>query len=223
MKKEIEMAKMKRKPESSVGLDRILTPSEEGLFMDHLVSRMNEDAVSMTFYVIFELMLLTGLRVTEACKLRLKDTPRYLGAPAIRVFEGKGGKSRDVPISKRLAKDIKMYIKQHRPATLPAHFRVSDRTKRLFYSPLKKPFNRRTLAYHIGRIGELAGITKHLTPHMCRHTFATMALVGNKLKMHELQMFMGHAKITTTQLYIHTAMLLTEDYGERLDRFETVI
>ena len=214
--------KKKRRPESSVGLDKILTPSEEDGFMDYMLSQIGE-AEGLKFYLIFDLLLLTGLRVSELCNLRVKDTPRYLGANAVRVYLGKFKKNRDIPVSQRMAKNISMYLRKIRPSTLPSTVRVSDSRKPVFYSATKKTFTRDTIGYQIARSGRLAEIEKHLTPHMCRHTFATRALMKNKINLPELQIFMGHVKITTTQRYIHLVTLLTGDYGERLDRRETVL
>ncbi len=216
------MAKKKRKPDSPIGLDKILTPAEETKFTDHMASQMGEPE-GAKLYLIFDLMLMTGIRVSELCNLRVKDTPGYLGMNAVRVYLGKNKKNRDIPVSKRMAANIRTYRKDLRPQTLPAHVRASDSRQRMFYSSLKKPFTRRGLGYQIARCGRLAGIVKHLTPHMCRHTFATRALMDSKINLPELQIFMGHAKITTTQSYIHLVTLLTGDYGERLDRSEIVI
>ena len=190
--------------------------------MEYLWSRTG-DKEGVKFYLMFDLMLMTGLRVSELCNLRVKDTSRYLGAHAIRVYLGKFSKNRDIPISRRMSHNMAVYIKKYRGSTLPGSVRASDSRKRVFYAATKKPFTRDSVGYHIERLGKEAGIVKHLTPHMCRHTFATRALMGNKINLPELQIFLGHSKLATTQRYIHLVTLLTGDYGERLDRGETML
>ena len=210
---------MKRKPEAPIGLDRILTPAEEKRFMDYLIS-VSGDPRGVQNCLIFDLMLQTGMRVSELCNLRVKDCPGYLGGRVVRVHQGKGKKSRDIPVSRRITANLSNYLRNHRPATLPEWVRISDRRKQVFYSVRKKPFTRDGIGYKIGRFGRLAGIEKHLTPHMTRHTFATNALLKNRVSLSELQTLLGHTKISTTERYLHCAELLNPRVGNALDRGE---
>ncbi len=216
------MKKSGRKPEGPIGLNKILTPDEERLFMEYMVSIIGNEG-GVRDFMIFDVMLQTGLRVSELCNLRVKDTPKYLGGNVIRVHLGKGKKSRDIPISKRMAKNLSNYLKNERPATLPAAIRASDRRKPVFYSERKRPYRRDEIAYKTKKFVLRAGLIKHVTPHMCRHTFATNALLKNRATLAELQVLMGHSKIATTQKYLHTAGLLNPRLGNTLDRGEWLI
>ncbi len=214
--------KKRRKPEAPIGLDKILTPAEEKRLMFFLES-VTGDPGGIQNCLIFDLMLQTGLRVSELCKLRVKDCPGYLGGLVIRVHRGKGCKNRDVPVSERIAVNLSKYLKKHRPATLPPSVRVSDRRKPVFYSVRKRPFNRDQVAYLFRKMAAKVGIDKHVHPHMTRHTFATNALLKGRASVAELQVLLGHSKLTTTQRYVHTAGLLDERLGSVLDRGEWAI
>ncbi len=214
--------KRKRKPEPPIGLNKILTPDEEMRFMDYLVS-VSGDPGGVQTCLIFDIMLQTGVRVSEMCGLRVKDMPKYMGGNVIRVHLGKGGRSRDIPVSQRIVRNVNKYIRDFRPSTLPPSVRHSDSRKKVFYSAMKKPFTRDGIAYKIEHLGRLAGIEKRLAPHMVRHTFATNALLDNKTTVPVLQALMGHSKISTTQRYIHTAGLLDTRLGKALDRGRWVL
>jgi len=214
--------KKRRKPEAPIGLDKILTPAEEKRFMYFLES-VTGDPSGVQNCLIFDLMLQTDLRVSELCKLRVKDCPGYLGGHVIRVHQGKGRKSRDIPVSERIAVNLSKYLKNYRPATLPSTVRSSDRRKPVFNSAQRKPYNRDKIAYLLQKLASKAGIDKHVHPHMTRHTFATNALLENRASVSELQVLLGHSKLATTQRYIHTAELLDDRLGTVLDRGEWAI
>lgn len=207
----------KRKPEAPIGLDKILVPTEEKRFMDYLVS-VSGDEGGVRNCLIFDLLLQTGMRVSELCNLRVKDTPKYLGGNVIRVHLGKGKRSRDIPISQRMRTNISAYLRDYRPATLPDAVRVSDRRKPVFYSPQKRPYRRDQIAYQIRKFILWAGIDKHVTPHMCRHTFATISLFQDRISLARLQIIMGHAKVSTTERYLHVVELLDPKLGNAIDR-----
>ena len=216
------MAKRKRKPEAPIGLDKILTPAEEKRFMEYLISVSGDDG-GVRNCLIFDLMFQTGLRVSELCNLRVKDCPGYLGGHVIRVHLSKGRKSRDIPVSARIAGNLSNYLKRHRPATLPSTVRVSDRRKPVFYSTRRRPYNRDQIAYLLRKLASKAGMLKHVHPHMTRHTFATNELLNNRASLSELQILLGHSKLATTQRYLHTAELLDDRLGSVLDRGEWAI
>ncbi len=215
------MVTRRRKHEPPIGLDKILTPQEERKFLDYLVS-VSGDPGGIQHCLFFDLLLQTGLRITELCTLKVKNCPACLGGNVIRVL-GKGRRFRDIPVSGRLAKNLTSYIKYHRPATLPSTVRVSDRRKPVFYSARRKPFDRHQIAYRIKKLGRLAGIEKHLHCHMTRHSFATNTLLKKRASLSELQVILGHAQITTTAKYLHTVGLLDCRLGNSLDRFEWVL
>ncbi len=210
-----------RKPEAPIGLNKILTPDEERRFMEYMFSVSGDEGM-VQYFLIFDLMLQAGLRVSEVCDLRVNGTPKYLGGNVVRVL-GKGKKYRDIPVSSRMVLNLSKYVKNHRQATLPEGVRGSDSRKPVFYSSLKRPYGRAAIAFKIKMLALQAGIIKHVTPHMCRHTFATNALLKHRATLAELQVMLGHSDIAVTQKYIHTAGLLDKTLGEGLDRGEWVI
>lgn len=206
-----------RKPEAPIGLNKILTPDEEVQFMEYMVS-VSGDEGGVRFCLIFDLMLQAGLRVEELCNLRVKDTPKYQGGAVIHVHLGKGNRSRDIPISDRLAAKLAYYLKNYRPATLPASVKGKGIGKPVFYSQWKRPYKTAAIAHKLKQFVLRAGLDKHVTPHMCRHTFATLSLFQKRLNISLLQTLLGHSNLATTQKYLHPLVLLDPDAGNRLDR-----
>lgn len=143
---------------------------------------------------ILELLFSTGLRVSELCSLDL-DTDFSLGEFAVR---GKGGKVRVVFISEEARNALQKYLKSRR-----------DMNGGLFVQAGKKvdaqgpaPLTRRSIERIVKHYGVKAGISKKVTPHVIRHSFAT-DLLSNGADLRSVQMLLGHANIATTQIYTH--------------------
>jgi site-specific recombinase XerD len=143
---------------------------------------------------IIELLYSTGLRVSEICKLQYADIHLENGEFMIR---GKGDKPRIVFLSPRAKKYIEKYFS----------IRTQD-AKILRQDPVfigiktKKILTRATIAKIVEYARIQAGILKHVTPHTLRHTFAT-ELLRNGADIRSVQEMLGHASITTTQVYTH--------------------
>jgi len=155
---------------------------------------------------IIAFLLLTGVRVSELCKLKWGDVhPGLKGHLYVRII-GKGNKERKV----RLRQDLYGIILQHRN-----YFRLSlsvgDQPEEpLFVNSQVNPLNDRVIRYMIERVVKKAGIKKYkgnfeeqkISPHWFRHSAATFALDGGA-NIHEVQSMLGHSDISTTQVYLH--------------------
>ncbi len=148
---------------------------------------------------IIELLFSGGLRVSELCNLN-RDSINL----ARREFmvRGKGKKDRPIFIDQTTAEHIEEYLNA-RTDTLPALFLNNSSNQNI--PDTSGDFRRlspRSIERIIGKYTRLAGITKHVTPHTLRHSFATDLLM-NGADIRSVQSLLGHANIATTQIYTH--------------------
>ena len=148
---------------------------------------------------IIELLFSGGLRVSELCSLNRDSINLERREFMVR---GKGKKDRPIFIDKSTAECIEDYLNM-RTDTLPALFLNNSANQQI---PSTSGDFRRLTPRSIERIVQkytrLAGITKHLTPHTMRHSFATDLLM-NGADIRSVQSLLGHANISTTQIYTH--------------------
>jgi integrase/recombinase XerD len=143
---------------------------------------------------MLELMYASGLRVSELVGLHLGDVDLSLGV--VRVV-GKGDKERLVPIGETAANSLRAYLRDARPRLEKG--RPSDR---LFLGRHGQGLTRQMFWQLIKRAALAAGITKTVTPHTLRHSFATH-LLERGADLRSVQLMLGHADIGTTQIYTH--------------------
>ena len=143
---------------------------------------------------MLELLYAAGLRVSELCQVELSDLNPEMGVLRI---TGKGGKQRIVPVGRTALQSVSQYLESARPGLLRGrasrYLFVTARGGRLSRQAFWK-----LLAIH----GKQAGIFHGLTPHVMRHTFATHLLEGGA-DLRSVQTMLGHADISTTQIYTH--------------------
>jgi integrase/recombinase XerD len=144
---------------------------------------------------ILELMYATGLRVSEVTNLKKVNV--NLESGFVKCL-GKGGKERIVPLGRVAGKAIERYIRDARHK-LTGKGREDDH---LFLSRLGKKISRQSLWKIMRKYTRQAGIKKHITPHSLRHSFATHLLEGGA-DLRGVQEMLGHADISTTQIYTH--------------------
>jgi len=145
---------------------------------------------------MLETLYATGLRVSEL--VGLKVTEVSLSEGVVRAT-GKGSKTRLVPLGEEALDWITRYLKEARPEIL--HGQMSDS---LFVTQRGDAMTRQAFWYLIKRHAKLAGITKVMSPHVLRHAFATH-LLNHGADLRVVQMLLGHADISTTQIYTHVA------------------
>ncbi len=143
---------------------------------------------------MLELLYAAGLRVSELCQVELSDLNMEYGV--LRVT-GKGGKQRLVPVGKSALSAVREYLDTARPGLL--HGRGS---RYLFVTARGGKLSRQAFWKLLGVHGKKAGIFRGLTPHVIRHTFATHLLEGGA-DLRSVQTMLGHADISTTQIYTH--------------------
>ena len=143
---------------------------------------------------ILEVMYASGLRVSEV--VELKKVSVNLESGFVKCV-GKGGKERIVPLGKAASKALTRYLNVVRD-------KLSKKTAddHLFLSKLGRKISRQSLWKMIQKYTLKAGIKKHITPHTLRHSFATHLLEGGA-ELRGVQEMLGHADISTTQVYTH--------------------
>lgn len=141
-----------------------------------------------------ELMYATGMRVSELVNLKLTDLHMEMGF--VRCL-GKGQKERVIPVGSKAKEALQKYIEKARPK-----FLKQKESKSLFLTRLGRPMSRQTFWMVIKHYVRAARIKKRVTPHTLRHSFATH-LLQNGADLRIVQELLGHANISTTQIYTH--------------------
>ncbi len=145
---------------------------------------------------ILELAYASGLRLSELRNIRLEQL--HLEAGFINVI-GKGNKERVVPVGKVAVEAINRYLNVARPKLVTPKSPAA-----LFLSRRGKPFAAVSMWWRVKRRVKLAGIARNVTPHMLRHSFATH-LLEHGADLRVIQELLGHANISTTEIYTHVA------------------
>lgn len=141
-----------------------------------------------------ELLYATGLRVSELVNLKISNVNMEAGY--VRTL-GKGSKERMVPMGAKALEALKEYVTHGRPA-----FLKQRSSSYLFLNSRGKPLTRQGFWKIIKRLGLTAGIRKEIYPHSLRHSFASH-LLEHGADLRSVQIMLGHADISTTQIYTH--------------------
>lgn len=178
-------------PRSGQLLPKALSLSEVNLLLTPpaIVSPLKYRDSAMLF-----LLYSTGLRVSELVNLPLAAC--NLSSCFVRVF-GKGGKERLVPFGIQAREKIETYLKLGRPFILNG-----KRSNFLFVTARGSAMTRLRFWQIIREMAMAAGITKDISPHMIRHSFATH-LLAHGADLRSVQLMLGHSDIATTQIYTH--------------------
>lgn len=145
--------------------------------------------------LILELLFATGMRISELCTLKIEqiDLTEYI----IKIY-GKGSKERLIQICNHNVQELlQKYIKE----------RVQDKSNNdyLLINRLHNRLSEQSVRNMITNYAKQAGIPLHITPHMFRHSFATL-LLEEDVDIRYIQQMLGHSSITTTQIYTHTSI-----------------
>ena len=174
-------------------LPHFLTREEMNRILE-VPAKHSRRAVKYRDAAILELLYATGMRVSELTTLKLDDLNFESG---FIKCSGKGGKERIVPLGKHAIKACQDYLERARPKKKAA-------TNCVFVGSLGKPLTRQSVWHMVKRAAKLAGVKKTLTPHTFRHSFATHLLEGGA-DLRIVQELLGHADISTTQIYTHVS------------------
>ena len=189
-------------PKAADRLPDVLSIEEVGKMLDAFVGERPSD---LRDRALLEVLYGCGLRASEAVGLDMEAVNFDDGF--LRVF-GKGSKERIVPLSRRGAEAMARYLEKARPELLgdrqSDYFFVSNRGNQMKPDGIRKMFKRALAA---------AGLDESLSPHALRHSFATDLLEGGA-DLRSVQDMLGHASLTTTQIYTHvTPERLKEIHG----------
>lgn len=143
---------------------------------------------------ILETLYSCGLRVSELTNLKISDL--YFDEGFIKV-EGKGSKQRLVPISPRAIKEIKLYFIDRNRGKIKKEYEDY-----VFLARWGNSISRIMVFHLIKELAQTAGITKNISPHTFRHSFATHLLEGGA-NLRAIQCMLGHESIATTEIYTH--------------------
>jgi len=167
---------------------------------DEVVALLNapdvQQLLGLRDRAMLETLYATGLRVSELVNLKVSEVSLDMGV--VRVM-GKGSKERLVPLGEEALDWIRRYLEQSRPMILEQRLSES-----LFITQRGEAMSRQAFWYLIKRYAKLADITKPMSPHVLRHAFATH-LLNHGADLRVVQMLLGHADISTTQIYTHVA------------------
>ncbi|MEO5924064.1 MAG: site-specific tyrosine recombinase XerD [Bryobacteraceae bacterium] len=155
---------------------------------------------------MMEVLYATGLRVSELCKLELSNVERSMGVLKV---TGKGNKQRVVPFGESAGEAMDRYLAEGRAALLKGRG-----SRHLFVTARGKAMVRQTFWLLLRKHGRKAGIFRRLTPHVVRHSFATHLVEGGA-DLRSVQVMLGHADISTTQVYTHVAQRRLRDTIDR--------
>lgn len=148
---------------------------------------------------MLETLYATGMRVSELVSVPVKNLDikmQYI------IVMGKGSKERMLPLGRTALHYLDRYLTVVRPQLLKGK---QEQVEELFVTGWGGPMTRQRFYEIIGAYGVSAGISKKITPHMLRHSFATH-LLNNGTDLRVVQELLGHADISTTQIYTHLDM-----------------
>lgn len=145
---------------------------------------------------MLELLYATGMRVSELVNVPVKNVDMKMQYV---IVMGKGSKERMLPLGRTVLHYLEHYLTVVRPQLLHGK---PDKAAELFVTGWGGPMTRERFYEIIVAYGKSAGISKRVTPHMLRHSFATH-LLNNGTDLRIVQELLGHADISTTQIYTH--------------------
>ena len=211
---------LSRRDITSLAADKIILPKtarKQVTFLqyDEVVRMINQiptdTEAGLRDRAIIELLFSSGLRVSELVNLNRDHINLSRREFMVR---GKGQKDRPVFISKSAAEHVSSYL-DARTDSLPALFlSYSRRNAAPNLSGDYRRLSARSIQRMISQYARLAGITKHVSPHTMRHSFATDLLM-NGADLRSVQSLLGHSNISTTQVYTHVTDQHLKDIHER--------
>ena len=164
---------------------------------DLLLAPNIEKPLGIRDRAMLELLYATGLRVSELVELTLLEINLQMGV--VRII-GKGNKERLVPLGEQAVDWVQQYLEHGRDALLK-----EKNSDAVFVTARGSAMTRQAFWYLIKKYASVAGITQGLSPHTLRHAFATH-LINHGADLRSVQMLLGHADLSTTQIYTHNSI-----------------
>jgi integrase/recombinase XerD len=181
------------RPRKALRLPNVLTVTE----VQRLLAAINEDSArSLRDRAMLEVTYAAGLRATELVLLASKQVNMTRGFVSV---IGKGNKERLVPLGESALGALQAWIQHGRPQMVRADKPTTDA---VFLTARGKPMTRQGFWKRLKHWAVVAGIDRSVYPHTLRHSFATHLLIGGA-DLRTVQVLLGHADITTTQIYTH--------------------
>ena len=181
------------RPRKALRLPNVLTITE----VRRLLAAIDEDSPrSLRDRAMLEVTYAAGLRATELVTLSSKQVNMTRGFVSV---IGKGNKERLVPLGESALGALQAWIEQGRPPMVRADKPATDA---VFLTARGKPMTRQGFWKRLKHWARIAGIDRSVYPHTLRHSFATHLLIGGA-DLRTVQVLLGHADITTTQIYTH--------------------
>ena len=190
--------KIDRTPLSHIELARIWSRLPDVLSREEMESLLAQPGratpADLRDAAMLELMYATGIRVSELIALTLNSINWHVG---YLIASGKGEKERIVPIGREAYEKLKRYVENARPLLLK-----ESRCDLLFLNRFGRGLSRQGFWKIVRKYAERAGLGKKVHPHTFRHSFASHLLEGGA-DLRSVQIMLGHADISTTQVYTH--------------------
>lgn len=202
-----DVAASVKAPKGASGLPDVLTVDEVSALLDAVpvpdgpFAATSEGAVACRDKALLEFMYATGARVSEAVGVNLEDLD--LDDAHVARLTGKGSKQRLVPVGQYAREALHRYLSLARP-TLEAKAKSAPERRAVFLNKRGRRLSRQSAWEIIRLAGERAHLGKPLHPHTLRHSFATHLIQGGA-DVRTVQELLGHASVTTTQIYTHVS------------------
>lgn len=186
-------------PKAAKRLPKVLSTTEVESLLD---APNGNDVFSIRNRALLETLYATGMRVSELIRLTVTDT--HLSMGFVRCV-GKGNKERIIPLGSAATAALQNYFEKSRQVLMKNH-----RHDYVFVNLHGKPLSRQGFWKILKQLAQKANIEKELTPHTLRHSFATH-LLENGADLRAVQEMLGHADISTTQIYTHVTKTRMKD------------
>lgn len=196
-----DVAASVKAPKGASVLPDVLSVDEVSRLLDAAAVGGSTDPVVLRDKALLEFMYATGCRVSEAVGTNLEDID--LEEKVVRLM-GKGSKQRLVPLGSYARNSVVAYLNAGRGELERRSTAKVPERRALFLNKRGKRISRQSVWEIVKTAGERAGITKPLHPHTLRHSFATHLIQGGA-DVRTVQELLGHASVTTTQIYTHVS------------------
>ena len=196
-----DVAASVKAPKGASVLPDVLSVDEVSQLLDAAAVGGSTDPVVLRDKALLEFMYATGCRVSEAVGTNLDDID--LEEKVVRLM-GKGSKQRLVPLGSYARNSVVAYLNAGRGELERRSTAKVPERRALFLNKRGKRISRQSVWEIVKTAGERAGITKPLHPHTLRHSFATHLIQGGA-DVRTVQELLGHASVTTTQIYTHVS------------------